>query len=36
MFVYVEAALNAGVYRLGMFSLAPGSRSVILSEQPPN
>ena len=27
MFVYVDAALDAGVYRLGLFSLGLGSRS---------
>ena len=33
VYVYVDAARDAGVYRLGLFSLALGSRSVIPSGQ---
>ena len=36
MFVYVDAALHGGVYRLGLFSLELGSRSAVPLEQPPN
>ena len=36
MFVYVDAALDGGVYRFGLFSMDPGSRSVVPREQPPN
>ena len=34
--VYVDAALDAGEYRLGLFSMDVGSRSVVPAEQPPN
>ena len=36
VFVYVDAALDVGVYRLGLFSLELGSRSAVPREQPPN
>ena len=36
VFVYVDAALNRGVYRLGLFSMDLGSRSTVPPEQPPN
>ena len=36
VFVYVDAALDGGVYRLGLFSLGLGSRSAVPSEQPQN
>ena len=36
MFVYVDAALDGGVYRLGLFSLELGSWSAVPHEQPPN
>ena len=36
VFVYVHAALDGGVYRLGFFSVDLGSRSGVLPEQPPN
>ena len=35
-FVYVDAALDGGVYRLGLFSMELGSRSAVPPEQPPN
>ena len=34
--IYVDAALDAGKYRLGLFSMGVGSRSVVPAEQPPN
>ena len=36
VYVYVDAALDGGVYRLGLFSLELGSRSAVPHEQPPN
>ena len=36
VFVYVDATLDGGVYRLGSFSLELGSRSAVPPEQPPN
>ena len=36
VFVYVDAALDSGVYRSGLFSLELGSRSAVPNEQPPN
>ena len=36
VYVYVDAARDAGVYRLGLFSLPLGSRSFVPLEQPPN
>ena len=36
VFVYVDAALDGGVYRLGLFSLELGSRSAVPPEQPRN
>ena len=36
VYAYVDAALESGVYRLGLFSLGLGSRSTVPSEQPPN
>ena len=35
-FVYVDAALDGGVYKLGLFSMELGSRSAMPPEQPPN
>ena len=34
--MYVDAALDGGVYWLGLFSLELGSRSAVPPEQPPN
>ena len=34
--IYVDAAMDAGKYRLGLFSMDVGSRSVVPAEQPPN
>ena len=36
MFVYVDAALDGGVYQLALFSLELGSRSAVLHEPPQN
>ena len=36
MFVYVDAALDGGVYMLGLFAMDIGSRSAVPPEQPPN
>ena len=36
VFVYADAALDEGVYRLGLFSMQLGSRSAVPPEQPPN
>ena len=36
VFVSADAALDGGVYRLGLFSLDLGSRSAVPPEQPPN
>ena len=36
LFVYVDAALDGGAYRLGLFSMELGSRSAVPLEQPPN
>ena len=36
MFVYVDAALDGGVYRLGLFSMELVSQSAVPLEQPPN
>ena len=35
-FVYVVAALDGGLYRLGLFSMELGSRSAVPPKQPPN
>ena len=34
--IYVDAAMDAGKYRLGLFSMDVGSRSVVPAERPPN
>ena len=36
LFVYMDAALDGGVYCLGLFSLELGSRLAVPLEQPPN
>ena len=36
VFVYVDAALDGGVYGLALFSLELVSRSAVPHEQPPN
>ena len=36
VFVYVDAPLDGGVYKLGLFSMELGSRSAVHLEQPPN
>ena len=36
VFVYVDAALDGGVHRLGLFSMELGSRSAVPLVQPPN
>ena len=35
-FVYVDAALHGGVYKLGLYSMELGLRSAVPLEQPPN
>ena len=34
--IYVDAAMDAGKYQLGLFFMEVGSRSVVPAEQPPN
>ena len=36
VFVYVDAALDGGMYQLGLFSFELGLRSAVPHEQPPN